>query len=311
MTASCLPSLNHAPYDSIVWALLGLLTVLAFVIYFFGNLTCHLSQFHCPQEQTYILRIISFPMLVCFIGFLSYYFYFAALYLELFSVLYEVIAIYSFYKLVIQYLGGWEEMKNMFKSMKTRKRCCSIVPVSPNFLKHVHYSVLQYTVLFPLFHVGFITIQILSYDCSRIASLRKAHMILQFLSAVTVFIAVSSLVQFVLAVSSQINQRRIEVKLFFIKFVVLLLSLQRLVITILMDTQLIGPNMFLTSENVINGVESILVVIEMTILISITHKIFPANEYVGSSKTDMSIGLKRMFDFRDFISDLRNVFIRI
>lgn len=108
-----------------------------------------------PSEQRHIIRIVAMIPVYSIISFLSYRFYKEAIYYETIRDCYEAFVLYSFFILLLTYLGD-DTPSQRSKMTATEKRqlpfplsCYFYNPLGDMFLHKMKWGILQYVVIKP------------------------------------------------------------------------------------------------------------------------------------------------------------------
>lgn len=108
-----------------------------------------------PSEQRHIIRIVAMIPVYSIISFLSYRFYKEAIYYETIRDCYEAFVLYSFFVLLLTYLGD-DNQSQRSKMTATEKRqlpfplsCYFYNPLGDMFLHKMKWGILQYVVIKP------------------------------------------------------------------------------------------------------------------------------------------------------------------
>ena len=154
----------------------------------------HLDSFTNERQQRYIIRILLFPTLYSLLSTISFYFIQTAAYFEVIAVAYEVLTVYSFFKLLIAYLGPQGSLTTVLNAKtKSDDRCCGLLkPASPGFIKWIDVGILQFTFLKPLLTVLLMIYTILNTRCYNVPANPDWVVILSTVSTLMAVICISA-----------------------------------------------------------------------------------------------------------------------
>lgn len=146
-------------------------------------------------DPGHIMRIVLMIPIYAVISFLSFRFYKKSIYFETIRDCYEAFVIYSFFILLLTYLGDDDEMQRSKITGSDRRKllsplnCFYYNPLNENFLHYMKYGIIQYVAIKPLctiaavilehhglycetvydFHFGMIYITIINFFSASIA----------------------------------------------------------------------------------------------------------------------------------------------
>ena len=104
----------------------------------------HCKNYTKPHEQRYSLRIIFLPFLFSFLATIGYYYPETSIFFWIAMDFWETIVIYSFFKLLIAYLGPKGSLHTVLQKKGTKRLCCGLLdPSSLMYIKTLELSVLQ------------------------------------------------------------------------------------------------------------------------------------------------------------------------
>ncbi|KAF9318456.1 hypothetical protein BG003_011187 [Podila horticola] len=136
------------------WAICGFLALISTLISL-HLIFRHAKNYTKPSEQRHIIRIVAMIPVYSIISFLSYRFYKEAIYYETIRDCYEAFVLYSFFILLLTYLGD-DTPSQRSKMTATEKRqlpfplsCYFYNPLGDMFLHKMKWGILQYVVIKP------------------------------------------------------------------------------------------------------------------------------------------------------------------
>ncbi|KAF8923336.1 hypothetical protein BGZ58_003069, partial [Dissophora ornata] len=194
------------------WAIAGVCALISTVISF-RLLYKHARNYHKPSEQRHIMRIVLMIPIYSVISFLSYRFYKEAIYYETVRDCYEAFVIYSFFVLLLTYLGddnktrqsritGSEHQKLMFPL-----NCYYYNPHSELFLHKMKYGVLQYVVVNPITTVASVILQYKGLYCDTSYNFAFGKVYITIINFISVSVAMYCLVIFYLNIKTEIEEK--------------------------------------------------------------------------------------------------------
>jgi len=114
----------------------------------------HLINYTRPESQRCIIRIVLMVPLYSIYSLLGLFFYDYQVYFAIFRDCYEAYALYMFFVLCTNYVGGWDEMAAVFEQLPMRKclepLCCFRIKPGKRLLRWCQRGILQYALLKPI-----------------------------------------------------------------------------------------------------------------------------------------------------------------
>ncbi|KAJ3392112.1 hypothetical protein HDU84_004821 [Entophlyctis sp. JEL0112] len=277
----------------------------------------HLRNFNRPLEQVHIVRVLLIVPVYAIISWLAFRFYWRAVYFFIIRDCYEAFVIYSFYALILQFLGPTVQSQKMaflnkpkmlwplwHPIMKLVRLDPYFYPASPTFLQSNKAGVIQYVVVRPIMTVVALITQLLSRYCAESMAVMYGHFWYMLFNFVSVSFCMYSLVVLYFTVKDDIAEHRPLPKFLSIKLVIFLTMIQNMVLSILVHFNEIPENQYWTATNISNGIQSFLVCIEM-FLISIFHFYsFSAKSYAGVMHTPWFKAMIKSFNFLDIFREM-------
>ncbi|KAJ3079603.1 hypothetical protein HDU99_010504 [Rhizoclosmatium hyalinum] len=272
------------------WIICAIIAVLASAISAV-SIFKHLRNFNKPLEQSHIVRILLFVPIYALVSWAAFRYYWHAVYIFTLRDCYEAFVIYSFYALILQFLGPTVQVQKMALVSKNPMPYpmwgpifkWKYDPASPTFLQRNKILVLQYVVVRPLMTVVALVTQLTSRFCSESMSVFYGHFWYSVINFVSVSACMYGLVILYFTIKDDIAEHKPLPKFLSIKIVIFLTMLQNMILSTLAHYGYLPETQYWTSTNISNGIQSILVCIEMLIA-SIFHiSAFSEKEYRAPS----------------------------
>ncbi|KAJ1563668.1 hypothetical protein HK405_001209, partial [Cladochytrium tenue] len=195
--------------------------------------------------------------------------------------------VYSFFVLVMQFLGDTVHVQRMALADKPKKLRFPIPffflghfnPTTPTFLPRVRALVLQYALVKPATTIMAVITQAVSRYCSESMSPAYGHFWYMVFNFVSVGAAMYGLIVIYVTIKDDIAEHKPLPKFLSIKLVILLTMWQNMLLSLLVHFKAIPATQFWTRTNVANGIQSMLVCVEMLGASIFHHYSFSSREY--------------------------------
>jgi len=266
------------------WFISGLFALIA-TIMSLRLMYRHFQNYTKPYYQRQIIRIIMMVPIYSVISWLSFRYYIYEIYLDVFRDCYEAFVIYSFFTLLLNYLGeDGPAQKAVLKDKPVMKFCFPLHflkydPKSPNFLPNCRHGALQYVVIRPLTTILSVITLELDLFCPEALDPRYAHPYILGINFVSVTIAMYALITLYLTVKKDLAPFKPIPKFVSVKFVIFFSFWQGLVVSILAHYGLIQETDYWTVDNVASGIQNFLICAEMVIAAGMHIRAFSYDEY--------------------------------
>ncbi|KAJ3173880.1 hypothetical protein HDU87_007290 [Geranomyces variabilis] len=275
---------NDAPRHVQAWVIAGCFAIVA-CLFSFTTIFGHLRRWVRPVEQVHVVRILLFVPIYAIISWCSFYWYRYATYYSIIETVYESIVIYSFFALVMAFLG--EDMSAQKLALISKPpmkfpfpfNCFYYKPKSNAFFFGVKVAVLQYTFVRPTLAVVSIIAQAKGNYCSESMLPSHVHFWAMVLNTISVTISMYSLFTLYLTVKEDVKHRHVTAKFLSVKAVIFLTFWQLMVISVLAHFNVIQATDYWTVQNISGGLAAFLVCIEMGIASVVHIFIFSARDY--------------------------------
>ncbi|KAJ3043936.1 hypothetical protein HDU99_009953 [Rhizoclosmatium hyalinum] len=267
----------------------------------------------------HIVRILLFVPIYAIVSWLAFRYYWRAVYIFTARDVYESFVIYSFYALILQFLGPTATVQKMALINKPKMHYpipfikISYNPASSTFLIRNKILILQYVVVRPLMTVMALVTQLMSRFCSESMSVKYGHFYYTVINFVSVSACMFGLLVMYFTIKDDIAEHKPLPKFFSIKVVIFLTMVQNLVLSTLAHLDKLPSTQYWTETNIANGIQSFLVCIEMLIA-SIFHVYaFSAKEYTAQDGSHTSILKAAVISFNvlDIFRELGHAFTHL
>lgn len=267
------------------WLLSGLFALAATImsIHLIGQ---HYRNYTQPQYQRYIIRILYMVPIYSLTSWLSFRYFAYEVYFDVVRDCYEAFVIYSFFALLINYLGEDEEQQREKLMDKDKRkfplplRCWSFDPKSIHFLQNCRLGTLQYVVVRPV--TTFISLIALELNifCPSSLNFHSVRPYMLLANFIAVSVAMYTLVTFYLTVKKDLAPFNPISKFLSVKFVIFFCFWQSIFVSIIGYFGLIHATQYWTVTDVSSGVQNFLVTIEMVIAAIIHYRAFDYTPFV-------------------------------
>ncbi|KAF9391135.1 hypothetical protein BGX21_011304 [Mortierella sp. AD011] len=176
------------------WAISGACAFIATAISF-HLLYRHARNYNKPSEQRHIMRIVLMIPVYAVISFLSFRFYKESIYFETIRDCYEAFVIYSFFILLLTYLGEDNETQRSKITGSDRRKllyplnCFYYNPLNENFLHYMKYGILQYVAIKPLCTFAAVVLQYYGLYCETVYDFHFGMVYITIVDFISVSIA--------------------------------------------------------------------------------------------------------------------------
>ncbi|KAJ3171397.1 hypothetical protein HK101_011254 [Irineochytrium annulatum] len=296
---------------SIAWVVCGVAAIIASFISFY-TIFKHLRNFNKPLEQVQIVRILLIVPIYSGISWFAFRFYTKAVYYFTIRDCYEAFVIYSFFSLIMLYLGETAHVQRMALIGKQKMAfpmtfgMMKYNPDSNTFLRNIRVLVLQYVVMKPLTTALAVIMQLNSHFCAESMSPKYGHFWYMIINVISVSASMYGLLVVYFTIKDEIAEKKPLPKFISIKFVILFCMWQNVILSTLAHYDIIRGTSYWTPTNVANGINSMLVCFEMLIASVIHLYAFNSSEYhVRDKRTSWIKALGRSLNPLDIFRDIK------
>ncbi|KAF9138591.1 hypothetical protein BGX30_008970 [Mortierella sp. GBA39] len=257
------------------WAVCAVLATLSTAISFL-LMYRHAKNYTKPSEQRHIMRIVAMIPIYAICSGLSYRFYKNALYFETIRDCYEAFVIYSFFILLLTYLGDDNESQRSKITGPDRRRllsplnCFYFNPLHENFLHYMKHGILQYVAIKPLCTLAALVLEYYGLYCETVYDWHFGMVYITIINFISVSVALYCLVLFYQIIKDEIQDHDPFMKFMCVKMVVFFCYWQTCLLSLFGTLGWIVPQDHWTIINVELGISSILICTEMVVF-SILH----------------------------------------
>ncbi|KAI3649462.1 hypothetical protein MP228_005094 [Amoeboaphelidium protococcarum] len=301
--------LNLQPFQ-IVWIIaficVGVATYMSLVLVW-----KHFQYYRKPEQQRHIIRILLMVPVYSVCSFLSLRYYHNAVYFDAVRSCYEAVVIYSFYALLLNYLGPDHASQKAALQKKPDGRypfpfgCFWYNPRSGGFLKACTRGTLQYMLIHPITSLIQVVLESNGHLCPDSFSTSRPMFWLIGIEMISVTIAMYFLVMFYLIVHDDVGKYKPILKFISVKFVLFFSFWQSIFLAILASNNVLEETPYFTVNNVSSQIQNFLICMEMVIASSLHVWSFGHEEYEGE-RTLILHGLRDIITAKDLLHDTRN-----
>lgn len=263
----------------------------------------HALHYTRPYEQRHIIRILFMVPVYATASFLSFWFYWHAIYFQVISDCYEAFAIASFFALLCHYIApNLHEQKQYFRSIEPKgwvlpiswfKKCCGgqrgpwRTPRSGlTWFNIIWTGIYQYCFIRVAMTITAVVTQYFEKYCESSNSPLFAHIWILVIEGSAVSVAMYCVIQFYIQLRLDLKPYSPFLKVLAIKLVIFLSFWQSFLISILTSSALnvVTPNAKFAYPDLKVGVPSLLLCIEMAIFAVLHLFAFPWKPYASGSQ---------------------------
>ncbi|KAI9005684.1 organic solute transporter Ostalpha-domain-containing protein [Hyaloraphidium curvatum] len=276
----------------------------------------HFQYYYRPEFQRYIVRILLMVPIYSILSCISYRYVWYSVYLDVLRDAYEGFVLYSFYHLLLHYLGLTPEAQSARLSHISRRSlpaplcCVQFNPSGKAFLVNCKAAILQYAVLRPTMAIVAVILEGLGLLCPDEWGVGYGQFWVTLINFTSCTIALYALVLFYVVTHEEIAEHKPLYKFISIKFVIFFSYWQSLFLSLLGRLNLIPESEYVSSANLMAAIQSFLICFEMMIAARLHQFAFPYQDFVpkgpgGENKrTEVWIGIKDSLNMRDFVRDV-------
>lgn len=292
---------------NIAWIISGVCVALACCFSFY-LIFRHLSNYTNSAHQKHVVRIILMVPIYGIDSFLSFRFYWVATYFNVLRDCYEAFVIYTFYSLLIEYVGGYALGKEMFANKPPFKLalplCCIVVTPKRGLLRQCKRLTLQYVVIRPLMTIISVILQSQGEFCPGNYSPLHGYFYVSVVNFFSVTIAMYALVQFYSVSKHEIAKYRPILKFLSVKFVIFLSFWQSIIVGLFVLIHGIEETTYWSTANISEGVQSALLCGEMLIAAIVHVWAFSWKDFDTGKRTPVLKSAADCFSPQDIYQDI-------
>eukprot|EP00586_Coscinodiscus_wailesii_P012152 CAMPEP_0172500144 /NCGR_PEP_ID=MMETSP1066-20121228/135077_1 /TAXON_ID=671091 /ORGANISM="Coscinodiscus wailesii, Strain CCMP2513" /LENGTH=499 /DNA_ID=CAMNT_0013274231 /DNA_START=174 /DNA_END=1673 /DNA_ORIENTATION=+ len=306
--------MNQESMNIFIWV--GLVVVLTIIVST-SEIYKHLTHWHMPDVQKYIVRILYMVPLYGISSWLSLVFYGARLYIETIRDFYEAFVIYSFVNYLIELLGGEDTLAETLRYKDAHygehrymlQYFFKNWEMGEEFLLECKWGTLQYVIIKSVCSVSILVLEALGVYCEGSFSVKCGYIYISIALNVSVYWALYCLVIFYHATHEELSAPKNWHplgKFLCIKGVIFFTFWQSVLIAILYSQGLIKKVGSWEADRVATSIQNVLVAFEM-LGFAIAHcftftykECLPQNHrQVASNGADESLNALVAEDFDD------------
>ncbi|EGN97669.1 hypothetical protein SERLA73DRAFT_184469 [Serpula lacrymans var. lacrymans S7.3] len=295
------------------WAIAGGCTVLTVIISSISVLQ-HCRNYHVPNEQRQVLRVLYMPPVYAIISFFSYRFFRSYTYYSLIEAAYEAVTLSAFLLLLIEYVAATATGHNAIQAIERKDKrplpipfCCwRYRPTKAYFMYTVKWSVLQYVIIRPACSIAGIICQAYNVLCeSGSFNVHFANVYLEAIDFVSISIALYGLLLFYGLTKDELVGRRPLSKFLAIKLIVMFTFYQSFVFSAL-EGRVIQSTTYWTATNIADGLNALAICVEMVFFSAFMWWAYTVNEYKfkGGETTSIWRPLWDSINYTDFVIEI-------
>lgn len=290
----------------------SLICVFISIVLSFHLIWQHLKHYRKPDQQRNIIRILLMVPIYSAFAALTMQFPQEDVVFSSLRSIYEAFVIYSFYSLLLYYLGPDKTSRKETLSSKKEGNypfpACGLKynPRSEKFLITCTRGTLQYVLIHPIVSILFILVVRTGLD-KRVDGYHPS-VLLVIIDMISVTLAMFFLVHFYIVVKNDIERYRPLLKFFAVKFVVFFSFWQDILLAILESTGGLSTSRDISSHSLRIQIHNTLICVEMLIASIIHLYCFSAVEY-DTHETKFSDGFTDALNPVDIVMDTKTVIL--
>lgn len=308
-------SIQVSSYVYALWGLAGICTLISAILST-GLIWKHTLYYRKPEQQRHIIRILLMVPIYSFCSFLSLVFSKNSLTFDAIRSTYEAFVIYSFFSLLLNYLGP--DLNSQKLVLQNKKNghypfpllCMQYNPRKSYFLLLCIRGTLQYALIHPFTSIIEVSLEAVNLLCPGNFSPSYPSFWLGGIEIISVTIAMYFLVFFYLVVREDIKRFNPVQKMLAIKFVLFFSFWQSILLSFLASEDVITATGHFNKSEITNQIQNSLICIEMVIA-SIWHVYcFNVDEYEGE-RMDPVHGMRDVVFAKDLLDDTKHAMLNI
>ncbi|CAM9115013.1 unnamed protein product [Choristocarpus tenellus] len=258
----------------------------------------HLSHWHMPHVQRYVVRILWMVPIYAVESWLALRFKEMGFYISTLRECYEAYVIFSFMYFLLGLLGNEEHLGEVLRSKNPSigshfwpvNYCVNPWPMGHRFLDHAKLGVLQYVAVKNIAALTKVTLEMRGLYGSEIFSWKQGYVYIVFVENMSQTWALYALVKFYYATKDDLAPWRPVGKFLCVKMVIFFTWWQGLMISMLLSLGWIQDvSEEWTKDNIGHGLQDWLICVEM-LLAAVAHQhAFSYKDYLGSGDHGMAL----------------------
>ncbi|KAJ5899346.1 hypothetical protein N7495_004090 [Penicillium taxi] len=264
----------------------GSCTAVTFVAVF-ALMSLHANRLSNPNEQLKIMRICTMLPLYSIFSFLSICFPNAYVYLNGWIEVFQGVALYSFLMLLCDFLAPNDQSRiYFFSSLQISERSKKSETTNGlTWLRKTWYKVIQYPIIAFIIAIIECITQSRGVYCLGGHSVKFAHIWLNIIQLISVFLAISSILRFYKNTKSYMQEQKPLTKLLAFKLIVGLVFLEKIIFTALETKNVLSTSSTMTYADLHIGLPTMIICIQMVPFAFFFHYAYGTGHYIitGSS----------------------------
>ncbi|OKL59335.1 hypothetical protein UA08_05391 [Talaromyces atroroseus] len=246
---------------------------------------CHLSN---PNQQLKIMRICHMLPSYAILSFVPICFPSSYVYLNGWTEVWQAVALYAFFLLLVEFLAptaeekfsffGSLKVKKMFKKGKYRE--------GVSFLKLTYYCVMQYPLVVCICAIAQCVTQSFNRYCLASDSPEYAHIWIEVISNISVTVAINSILRFYQHTKDYMKERHPLRKLLAFKLMVGLIFLESVAFMILESTNLLHQTSSISYADIHIGLPNMIICVQMVPFSFLIRWAYSTKEYKLNSNSN-------------------------
>jgi len=275
---------NH----EVAWIVAGVFALLAGVVSFL-QMRLHLHWNPNRELRKFVLRILFMVPVYALESWMGLRFKDGSLYWDVARECYEALVIYSFYMLLVEFLGGQTKVITLLQSKSEMHHmmpfCC--LPkwtMGESFFFQTKVGTLQYVVVKPLLAaITFLLTPLGAYEDGDFSA-NNGYPYIAFVNNASQVWAMYCLILFYMATRDELHDLKPIPKFLCVKAVVFFTFWQSVGLAVLVRVGVIKPTETYSTTNVVTGLQDFLVCIEMFLAAVAHHYAFHYKDFVDPNR---------------------------
>lgn len=292
---------------NVAWIIAGLCVAAACILSFHQTYR-HFTNYTKPEHQKHIIRIILMVPIYGIDSLLSLRFYWISVYFDVVRDCYEAFVIYTFYSLLIEYVGGYENGKEMFAERGPFKLsvplCCVQVKPKRGLLRQCKRLTLQYVVIRPAMTILAIILHTARSYCPGNYSPFRGYIYVTAVNFCSVTVAMYALVLFYSFAKEDIAKYKPIPKFLSVKFVIFMSFWQSIIVSAFVTIHGLRATTYWTTDNIATAVQNALLCVEMLLAAIAHHWAFSHHEFATGTRTSVLASAANAFSPSDIALDI-------
>lgn len=241
-------------------------------------------------------------------SFLSFRFYWLDVYFDVVRDCYEAFVIYTFYSLLIEYVGGYERGKKLFSERPEFKLpiplMCITIKAKRGLIRWCKRLTLQYVIIRPAMTILAVVLEATNTYCPGNYSPIHGYFWVTVVNFVSVSVAMYALLVFYGRSSEDIAPYKPLYKILSVKIIIFLSFWQSILVSALVSFDFIKHTTYWTGDNIADGITNGVLCGEMFIAAIIHLYIFSQKEFETGIKTSVLKAAANVFSPTDIVQDV-------